>query len=312
MSTIGTLVNANATLQTIKQLQDLANKYQTQVNTGLVSQDYSGLNGQAGQLTNLQSSVAQRQSFLNTITTVQQRITEYTTVVSSVETVVQQFAENLPNGAYGTVPDDIQSQAKQILTEISDLLNSQDGNRYIFAGSNINTPPVDTTGLPNPGTLTTSVSGPPPNGYYTGDDNLAQAKVDTATTIQYGVSADNPAFENAIRALNFLANLPAGSPSQSNPTDVANVTAATTLVGQSITELQAITGKLSFQSAQLNNLQTAHTNALNLTQTSIQNIETVDPATAITKLNQAETNLQASYSTISALSNLSLTNYLKF
>jgi flagellar hook-associated protein 3 FlgL len=312
MTTIGTLVNVNITLQSIEQLQNQANKLQLQVNTGLKSLDYSGLGGAAGQLTNLQSSVTQRQGFLDTISTVQQRIQETTSVVSSIETAVSQFSENLPNGAFGTVPNDIQSQASQILQEVTDFLNSQDGSSYIFAGSNVTTPPVDNTGLPNPGTLTASVSGPPPNGYYTGNDTLAQAKVDTATTVQYGVTADNPAFENAIRALNFLANLPAGSPSQTNPTDVANVDAATKLINQSVTALQSISGQLSLKSAQLNNLQTSHTNALNLTKTSIDNIETVDPATAITTLNQVETNLQASYSTISSLSQLSLVNYLKF
>lgn len=312
MSTIGTLVNTNITLQSIQQLQDLASKLQSQVNTGLKSQDYAGLGAAAGQLTNLQSSIKQRQGFLDTITTVQQRIQENSTVISAIETAVSQFSENLPNGAYGTVPNDIQSQAKQILQEVTDFLNSQDGGSYIFAGSNVTTPPVDSTGLPNPGTLASSVSGAPPNGYYTGNDTIAQAKVDTATTVQYGVTADNPAFENAIRALNFLANLPAGSPSQTNPADVANVNTATTLINQSVIALQGLSGKLSLQAAQLNSLQTSHTNALTLTQTSIDNIETVDPATAITQLNQVETNLQASYSTVSALSQLSLVNYLKF
>jgi flagellin-like hook-associated protein FlgL len=37
----------------------------------------------------------------------------------------------------------------------------------------------------------------------------------------------------------------------------------------------------------------------------------VDPATAITQLNQVETNLQASYQTVSTLQQLSLVNYLK-
>ena len=42
-----------------------------------------------------------------------------------------------------------------------------------------------------------------------------------------------------------------------------------------------------------------------------QSLESVDPATAITQLNQLEINLQASYQTVSALQQLSLVNYLK-
>ena len=44
---------------------------------------------------------------------------------------------------------------------------------------------------------------------------------------------------------------------------------------------------------------------------SIANIENVDPATVITQLNSATTQLQASYSAISDLQHLSLVNFLR-
>ena len=58
-------------------------------------------------------------------------------------------------------------------------------------------------------------------------------------------------------------------------------------------------------------MQQNHKDFINLATTNIQNLESVDTAQAITELNQVETNLQASYSTISSLQQLSLVNYLK-
>ena len=86
---------------------------------------------------------------------------------------------------------------------------------------------------------------------------------------------------------------------------------AATLMNQGITGLQQILGTLALQSAQVQTVQQEHQHFINVAQTNIQNLESVDPATAISQLNQVETNLQASYQTVSALQQLSLVNYLK-
>jgi flagellar hook-associated protein 3 FlgL len=114
-----------------------------------------------------------------------------------------------------------------------------------------------------------------------------------------------------VRVANYLANLPAGSPSSSNPADVTAMNQAANLMTQGVAGLQQIEGTLALQSSQLQTVQQEHQNFINVAQTNIQNLESVDPATAITQLNQVETNLQASYQTVSALQQLSLVNYLK-
>jgi flagellar hook-associated protein 3 FlgL len=86
---------------------------------------------------------------------------------------------------------------------------------------------------------------------------------------------------------------------------------AATLMTQGVAGLQQIQGTLALQSSQLQAIQQNHQNFINLAQTNIQSLESVDPATAITQLNQLEINLQASYQTVSALQQLSLVNYLK-
>ncbi len=105
--------------------------------------------------------------------------------------------------------------------------------------------PSTPSGLPNPGDLTTPVNGAPPNGYYQGNNSVAQAQVDNDLTLQYGVTADNPAFEQVVRVLNFLANSPPLCPT--NPTDVANVNQAQQMLTTATTSLQQLTSNIGLQ-----------------------------------------------------------------
>jgi len=310
--TIGTLAQDNLMLQSILQLRSQANDLQQQVSTGLRSPDYSGLGpGGASQLANLQSSVSQNQAYLDTINTVQQRIQEQTTVLSAIESAAQNFSQLLPSGAFNTSPSDIQTQAKALLQELGDFLNTSDGGRYLFSGSLTSTTPVNLADLPNPGSLATTVNQPVPAGYYAGNDTVQQAKIDSNITLSYGITADNPAFENIIRVANYLANLPPGSPNSDNPADVAAMDQAAALFNQGITGLQSLQATLALRSSQAKQVQTNLQSFVNLAKTNITNLESVDPARAITELNQVETNLQASYQSISTLQQLSLVNYLK-
>ncbi|SRR5579883_475345 len=309
--TIGTLSQDNIMLQSILQLRSQANTLQQQVSTGLKSQDYSGFGASAAQLANLQASVSQNQAYLDTINTLQQTQQEQSTTLSAIIDSAQKFSELLPDGAFSRSPSDIQTQAKAFLQQLNDFLNTSDGNGYLFSGSLANTEPVNFNDLPNPGSLNTAVNQPVPAGYYAGNDTVRAAKIDSNMTISYGITADNPAFENIIRVANYLANLPPGSPSSSNPADIAAVNQAATLLNQGITGLQTLQGRVALQSSQAQQVQTNLQGFINLAQRNITNLESVDPATAITELNQVETNLQASYQTVSTLQQLSLVNYLK-
>jgi flagellar hook-associated protein 3 FlgL len=311
MPTISTLAQQTLMLRSLDQLQGKAIELQGQISSGLVSQDISGLGLAAGRVANLQGSIQHHQAFLDTIATVQQRIQESTDVLSNVQSSVQKFQQLLPNGAYDTTPSDIQTQAKQLLGVLGDLLNTQDGSRYLFSGSLTGTAPFVAASLPVPGDLTTLVNGAPPSGYYAGNAAISTARVDDNLTINYGITADDPAIEKVIRTLNFLANLPPGSPSSSNATDVSNINQAAVLMGQGLQGLQNVLGTLALQSAAMKQVQQNHQDFVNLATSNIGSVESIDPAKAITELNQVETNLQASYATISGLQQLSLVNYLK-
>jgi flagellar hook-associated protein 3 FlgL len=309
MTSIGTLADNNQVLAYLQQLQAQSHDLEAQVTTGLKSQTFAGIPAQASTLVNLQASKAQQQSYIDTINTVSTRLQTMSLAMSNIQTLMTQFSAKLPQDAYNTQGATIQQEAQQLLTQIGGYLNTQDGTRYVFAGNQTSTPPFNQAGMPNPGDVTTNVGGAPPAGYYDGDAGIAQATIDTNVVVKYGITAGNPAFEQIIRVLNYYANN--GPLDQTNPTDVANVNQSGQVLTNAISSLEQLEGQVGLQQAQLNNTQTALEASISLASTNIGNITQVDPATAITQLNTLQTQLQASYQTVSMLQQLTLANYLK-
>ena len=309
MSRVGTLSENNQILSYLQQNKAKADTLEQQITTGLNSTDFSGIAPQSAQLVSLDDQASKQQGYIDTINTVTTRLQVMALSINNIETLATQFVGNLPGDAYVTQGETIQTQAQQVLAQVGGDLNTQDGSNYVFGGNKNTVPPVNTGGLPNPGNLNTSVGVAPPNGYYQGDNGVAQATVDNNVTLTYGIDANNPAFEQFIRVLNFLATSPPFN--QNNPTDVANVNKATLLLNESVKQLQTLQGTVALQQGEVANQATAHQSALSLAKTSISNITQVDPATAITQLDTLQTQLQASYQTIGILQQLSLVNYIK-
>ncbi len=309
MSRVGTLAENSQILSYLQSNKNLADQLDQEIATGLKAQYFSGIAPQAAQLVSLQDQQSRQESYVDTINTVSTRLNVMGLSVNGIINLATQFVGNMPADAYNTQGETIQQQAQMVLQQVAGYLNTQDGSDYVFSGNKTSTVPVDLSGLPNPGSLTTNAAAAPPNGYYQGDSGVNQATVDNGVVMSYGIDASNPAFEQFIRVLNFLANAPAFV--SGNPTDTANVNTATQMLNQSVTQLQTLAGTVALQQGQLSNQLSSHQTALTLAKGSIANITQVDSATAITQLDTLQTQLQASYQTISILQQLSLVNYLK-
>jgi flagellar hook-associated protein 3 FlgL len=308
MTNVSSLTSETQQVQYLQQLQTQANTLEQQLSTGMVSTTYSGIATQAAQLVNLQSLNEQQQGYIDTGTTVGTKLQLMSQAMTSVSTVVNQFQTDLTQNAYSgsTGGVSIQQTAQQLLTEVGSYLNTQDGSSYVFSGNKSSTAAFNPATLPNPGDLTTNVAAD----YYQGDNGVASAQVDKNVTMNYGVTANNPAFEQVIRVLNYYANDPT-PPSQTNPADVANVNAAQQLLTTASQQLQTLVANAGEQQSNITQLATQQKATQTLATTNISNIVQVNSATVITQLNTLQTQLQASYQTISMLQGMSLANYLK-
>ena len=148
---LGTLIaNSTAVHQQLDTLTE-------QVSTGLVSQTYAGLGSGAGISLDLNPQ-------LNALSTAQTNINEATgsmQVTQSAMTQIQQiaatFVSDMPNlnGVSSQEVDSIAANAQQALTQVANLLDTQDGDNYVFGGQDSSNPPV-----PSPNDILSS-------GFYT-------------------------------------------------------------------------------------------------------------------------------------------------
>jgi flagellar hook-associated protein 3 FlgL len=115
------------------------------------------------------------------------------------------------------------------------------------------------------------------------------------------VHADDPAFEQYIRAMRLV---------QQNPTDPEKLRSALGMMENVIQGLNTHIADIGAKQKQLEVSTTRHDeNKLVLTRT-ISNIEDTDVLEASSRLSKEETLIQAAYATISRLSRISLAQYL--
>lgn len=194
---------------------------------------------------------------------------------------------------------DLNQTGKDLLADLADQMNTRMDGRYLFAGSNTDTAPVDTSllALPNsPSTADTS--------YYTGDTEQASVRISSQQTISYGVTANGSAFEKALRSANILANMNTAPIDQSTIDEVYN------LATQALDGMIAVQSSLANSQSRLEGAESRQTASLDLLDSVASDIKEVDVASVSVKLSQYETQLQASYSALGSLSKFSLTNYL--
>lgn len=312
MTEISTAAETSLIQYYLSQNQSTAENLNTEISTGQAAQSYSQIAPQASQLVDFRTQSSQQQGYVNTINTLNTRLSTMSLALQQINTAVTGFKSNLANEAFNTAQPDINTQAQLLLQQIAGDLNTQDGTSYVFAGTAANTAPVDISGLPTgaAATLTTPVGGPPASGgYYAGGPALPPVKIDNQVSVNYGITAnDASSFEPIIRVLNFLAQH--GPFSSTSPADQAAVTQAGQMLDQATQALSNTQGQLGLQQSELNNELTLHQQALTIAQNGASNILNVNQATAITQLQSLETQIQASYSATSQIEKLSLVNYI--
>ena len=290
---------------TMRTQESLAER-QIQIASGKRAQLYSTIANQSSELVNVERSVARTQQFNRNI---DQAVTRLGIMESSVSIMVQRCTEVLSIMSSAMSGENIadvplQEFASTFLAELESLLNTQHEDRYLFAGSLTNNPAVDLSdpaytpqaGLP--GVFTADFD------YYQGD--TLQLSVRSAETFEttYGITADEPAFEEMLRALSYMDYAGANQ-------DNTVLQQAYTMMKSAVDGLSDIRGRIGASTKVLEAAKAGHEDYLTYATNLVSTLEDVDVAEATTKLSQDEVQLKASYLSLSRLSDLSLLNYLR-
>ncbi len=272
----------------------------TQISSGLKSQDYKGIARDSQYLLAIESSADKLDAYnANANITLSQINTMYTTMArlqDLANSILHDITASLGGNMVPTAV--LTNQATIGMNEAASLLNLTIAGRHVFAGSDIDTSPVDLTDPAWVAQVPPSVAN---TSYYQGNAVINAVQVSESFTISYGVKADNPAFEQLLRAFNLIAN---------NPGNNIALVEASGLVHQAIEDIANVQSILSSHARSIEDQIDKNTQDKTYIKDLAATIKEVDIPSASVQLTEIQTQLEAAYTASVRILNLSLTKYL--
>lgn len=291
------------TNQMISENMRLQTKYSdinTQISSGLKSQDYKAIARDSQYLLAIESSQTKLVSYNANANTALSNVNIMYSTIGKIEDMANIMLSNVTTALGGNqVPGTITAnQANNALLETAGLLNLKVAGRHLFAGSDIDTKPVD---LNDPAWVAQTSPSVMNSSYYQGNSTLTSVQVSETYSSTYGITADNPAFEKLLRAYNLLINTPTGPAERNEALD---------LIQQSIDDIGNLRGLLSTQAnsieKQTDKNEQDHVYLKELSSF----IKETDIPSASVRLTEIQSQLEASYSASVRILQLNLVNYL--
>jgi flagellar hook-associated protein 3 FlgL len=267
--------------------------------SGQISADFGGLGSTSGQVLTLETAVTRSAAYADAATTANQRVTQmYNAVGSMIDLVTNLRSSVISFASTTSTTGALESTAEEALAQFAQLLNTQDQGRYLFSGSAVDTAPVDLDAM---AATPTTASGADTS-YYQGNGSIAAVKVSSDRTVSYGITADNAAFEQAIRAMQLVVS--AGD-------DADTRSAAETLLNAALDKLTTLQSGLSLKAGTLEDAISQHETFQDYASDVESNLSGVDIAAVAAQLSTYDSQLQAAYAAIGTIQSLSLVSFLK-
>ncbi|HEY0331980.1 MAG TPA: flagellin [Rhodopseudomonas sp.] len=274
---------------------------QIQEASGVVSSDFGGYGSSSQQIVNLQVSVTRADSYIDAATQADSKIQVMYSAVGSIADLLTNFRSLLTSAtsAASTDSSSVAQSAQEALQQMASLLNTQYSGDYVFGGARTDVAPVDIDSATYPTATSPSTAN---TSYYQGDQEKASVRVSDSQTISYGVTADNSAFEQAMRAINLVAN--------NSPLSTATLNEALDLSESAIDGVGVLQSKISNAASAIERASSFQTEYQTYAQTLGSDLTSVDVAAVTASLATYQAQLTASYAAISKVQGLNLASYL--
>lgn len=306
---VSTNAQSQFLLAQLMQAENAVNTSEQQVSSGKIAGDYTGFGDKTALLEASQSALNRTTGYqsatqlaLNQANMQDSQLTQ----LSDLSGKLRQLLTSAVGNNDGTT---LMNQAEGIYDQVVQILNAQDANgNYIYGGNNSNTPPVTATNLSQLAGLA-QVSDAFANGTKGASVRVADGK-----TVQVGMLASDIA-TNLMQTFKDLADFNNGPNGNFGP-GLTNAQSAF-LTGElpvAISAAQSVNNSAAANGTVYNELQDAQNQQQSMStlyQGFVSNLQDVDMASAITKLNQNQTALQAAMQVTSQIGQISLLNYLK-
>tara|TARA_R110002124_G_scaffold233406_1_gene398654 strand:+ start:4876 stop:5778 length:903 start_codon:yes stop_codon:yes gene_type:complete len=296
---ISSYSNTSKLINNNMRLQGKYAEGQMQVSSGMKSDSYEGIAKDSSKILSLETDYARLVTQTENAQLAMERADVSYDVLGSILDSTQPFLSAVNSGISGTMStQDLLQHAEVGLGQIESLLNTQVAGRFLFAGSATQTAPVDFSD-PDFGPATTpSVVD---TDYYQGNDFVQSVEASDGLVIDYGFTANDPALEQIIRAYDLIRN---------NPTDQATLEEAFGLLETGLDQLSEKRASISLNAQALDRSVDNNMDDLNLLDNTLSGLKEVDLAEVTIRLQEIQSQLEASYSLTASILRLNLADYL--
>jgi flagellar hook-associated protein 3 FlgL len=302
---IGTFANTQILLSQIQKSENALDTTNKQVASGNVSDTYSGYGQQTAVMEAARSSAARTDANVATAQAASTQLSMQDAQMSQLSNLASQVRQTLTEASANQDGTSLSATMEGYFDQAVQILNSKDGNSYLYGGDNNQTPPVTVNSLSDlaalPAVSQAFANGTAPTSVRIGDNQTVQVGMlasDVGTQLfslfqQFAQFNQATPFDGQTSDTqqNFLQSSIAGATaaaSQVNAQDAANGVRYQA-VQDTVTQLQATS---------------------TVYKGFVSNIQDVDMAQAITQVNQNQVALQAAFQVTATLNQLSLLNYL--
>jgi flagellar hook-associated protein 3 FlgL len=296
---ISSYSNTSKLINNNMRLQGKYAEGQMQVSSGMKSDSYEGIAKDSSKILSLESDYARLVTQTENAQLAMERADVSYDVLGTIIDSTQPFLAAVNAGLSSTITSQDLLQFAEIgLSQIESLLNTQVAGRFLFAGSATQTPPVDFADPAFGPATTPSVID---TDYYQGNDFVQSVEASDGLVVDYGFTANDPALEEIIRAYDLIRNA---------PTDPATLQEAFTLLETGLDQLSEKRSSISLNAQALDRSVNNNMDDLNLIDNTLAGLKEVDLAEVTIRLQELQSQLEASYSLTASILRLNLSDYL--
>lgn len=307
MTRVASFSQSQSLLQGILRNQSNLFDAQKQVTTGKKSDDFAGIANQVSTLVGAKALKARTETYISTAETISRNLQVYDVQLTAItdtarearQTIVEALAQDEAVG-FSTIMGEAYNR-------IASALNTKVGGNYIFAGSKTDTPPLLTTNFNDlPGLAAVADA-------FDNDQVRASARVADNVETEFGILADDVA-DQLVASFKRMAEFNAGPDGpvdgKLTPAQRAFLENELLLLDAAIADSQTALVTNGLKAQKLDEIKDQHDDQRVFLETFVADIEDVNIAEAISRLQNDQTALEVSFRVVGEVSRLSLADFI--
>lgn len=305
MSRVSTFGNYESALANLMFAQTRANEAQQRVSSQKIAQNLTGFGRQSETLTALKSTQSRIQGFMDAAEAVSERLAAqdlaFDRVAGGTAGTRQAIADALAAGRLDGLMLEIQGQFQIV----QDGLNAKHQGRYLFAGGNVETAPVEVM------TLAELAAAPTVAGVFTNDTLKHKSRVDEGMVLETGFLANELGSE-IFQIFREIQTYHQGTP-LTGQIDDATRDFLTSILKRLDTQREAVTDAAARNGSMQNRVDAiieSQTDQKNALDGLLAGKTDADMARAVTDLELSEVAIRSAAQVINQLRSVSLLNFL--